>query len=456
MTRIQSMLLMLLAALMTLNATSSGFAADEEEKKNSEGEVLSIGSKAPGLDIEHWVSNGNGKFKPVTEFEPGKVYVVEFWATWCGPCVASMPHLAELQKTYGEKGVQIVSISDEDLETVEGFLKRPVRGAPKEEDEDGEDDEKEGDDEKEEDEDAKKPLKGTYGALTSVYCLTTDPDGSSNKDYMEAAQQNGIPTSFIVGKDGLIEWIGHPMELDGPLSQIVEGKWDREEYRTLFAVQEAVQSGEIDKAVEMIAAAKKSFAEKPETIEKLERMEFIAVIQKSFQMIQEGDAEKGLAQLEEISKKAKPEELLQITSAKFQLLMATEKFELVTAELTKLTEAKDTDPEFLNQVSWSVYEVAKENKDVPKELVAAGTAAAELAVKGSPDNGMIIDTLSHFAHLAGDVDRAIKLQTEAIEKATSAPEEIQSDMKSFLKKLEKEKAKAEKPAGEKAKGSKAK
>ncbi len=93
-------------------------------------DLLTIGSNAPALDIEHWVQNGNGKFKPVTKFVNGKVYVVEFWATWCGPCIQSMPHLAKLQTEYADKGVQLISISDEDLETVEKFLDRPVR-APK-------------------------------------------------------------------------------------------------------------------------------------------------------------------------------------------------------------------------------------------------------------------------------------------------------------------------------------
>ena len=60
-------------------------------------ELLTIGSDAPAIDVEHWVQDGKGKFKPVTEFAKGKVYVVEFWATWCGPCIMSMPHLVELQ-----------------------------------------------------------------------------------------------------------------------------------------------------------------------------------------------------------------------------------------------------------------------------------------------------------------------------------------------------------------------
>ncbi len=440
--------------VLALFAVSPAIMADEEkEEKAEQNDVLSIGSKAPDLDIEHWVSNGNGKFKPVTEFEPGKVYVVEFWATWCGPCVASMPHLAELQKTYASKGVQIVSISDEDLETVEKFLKRPVRGAAPAED-DGDDKEKEDESEKEdgdkeEDEDADdKPLKGTYGALTSVYCLTTDPDQSSNKDYMEAAQQNGIPTSFIVGKDGIIEWIGHPMELDEPLSKVVDGTWNREEYQLMFAVEQAVQSNDGEKAAKLIAEAKDKFKDNKEVLEKLDKMEFYAGVQHAFQMLQQGETEDGLAKLEEVSKKANPQELMQINSAKFQLLVGTEAFDAAAKELAKLTDSEGVDAEVLNQISWAVYEAAKDNEDVPKELVQAGAAAAEKAVKGAPDNGMIIDTLAHYMHLQGDLDKAIELQQQAIEKAGEAPEEIVSEMKSFLKKMEKEKAKAEKASSE--------
>src|ERR1051325_1895884 len=82
---------------------------------------LTAGDKAPPLTIEKWV-----KGEPITGFEKGRVYVVEFWATWCGPCVASMPHLSELQKEYGDR-VTIIGVTKEDpnnsLAQVEDMVK---------------------------------------------------------------------------------------------------------------------------------------------------------------------------------------------------------------------------------------------------------------------------------------------------------------------------------------------
>jgi len=157
-------------------------------------ETLTIGSPAPAIDVERWFHD----YEPVTAFEKGKVYVVEFWATWCGPCVASMPLLATIQQKYPDDLV-VISISGEDPEKIEEFLDR-----------------KKGDE--------------TYREITSAYRLATDPDRSVNNDYMRAAGQNGIPTAFLVGKTGAIEWIGHPMRMDEPVAKVIADQWDRDAF----------------------------------------------------------------------------------------------------------------------------------------------------------------------------------------------------------------------------------
>src|SRR5205085_10443806 len=69
---------------------------------------------APALNVTKWLQG-----EALTTFEPGKVYVVEFWATWCGALHGFMPYLAELQARYKAKGVTII-----------GFPSRDLRGMP--------------------------------------------------------------------------------------------------------------------------------------------------------------------------------------------------------------------------------------------------------------------------------------------------------------------------------------
>jgi thiol-disulfide isomerase/thioredoxin len=49
--------------------------------------------------------------EPLKAFEPDKVYIFECWATWCGPCIAAIPHINELHKKYSEKGLRIYGIN---------------------------------------------------------------------------------------------------------------------------------------------------------------------------------------------------------------------------------------------------------------------------------------------------------------------------------------------------------
>ena len=86
---------------------------------------------------------------------------------------------------------------------------------------------------------------------------------------MKAAAQQGIPTAFIVGKDSRIEWIGHPMDIDDVLAQVVRDNWDRETYKVEFeekvapvrkaikamaTVDYAVEQGDWDAAINAVDA----------------------------------------------------------------------------------------------------------------------------------------------------------------------------------------------------------
>ena len=63
------------------------------------------GKPMPKLDLAGWV---NGEVKP--QDMKGKVVVVDFYATWCGPCMAAIPHNNELLKQYKDKGVVLVGV----------------------------------------------------------------------------------------------------------------------------------------------------------------------------------------------------------------------------------------------------------------------------------------------------------------------------------------------------------
>lgn len=109
----------------------------------------------------------------------GKIVVMDFWATWCGPCMAAMPHMIELQKEYGDKGIQIVGISlDKSMDTLKQTL-------------------------------ADKP--------DMSWPQHYDPDRVITKQF----GVSGIPTIYILSPEGEVLWRGHPNAMDAPLKQAI-------------------------------------------------------------------------------------------------------------------------------------------------------------------------------------------------------------------------------------------
>lgn len=73
-------------------------------------------SPAPVLEVQNWMRG-----EPLANFQPGKVCIVDSWATWCGPGVLAMPYLMELQEEYKDSGVGVVAVAaDEEAATADG------------------------------------------------------------------------------------------------------------------------------------------------------------------------------------------------------------------------------------------------------------------------------------------------------------------------------------------------
>jgi len=156
---------------------------------------LWFGDKAPELRIAEFV-----KGEPVTSFEPGRVYVVEFWATWCGPCIRAFPHLSKLQKEHGDK-MTIIGVNiwdnpegesqDARIERVNAFVE-------------------------------------SQGERMD-YTVAVEQDDTMAESWMTQAGRRGIPAAFIVDQKGHIAWMGHPAGMDEPLKQVMAGKYDSAE-----------------------------------------------------------------------------------------------------------------------------------------------------------------------------------------------------------------------------------
>lgn len=155
-------LLFTLAALLVFLFIPSGVRA-----------ALETSDEAPKLMVGSWAQGD-----PVKAFEGDKVYLIEFWATWCGPCVQVIPHLNELAQRHEKDGLVVIGQNlGEDEHTVKAFVKK-------------------------------------MGSKMGYRVAVDDAAGTMAKTWLKAAGKNGIPCAFVVDKKGRIAYIGHPMSLD--------------------------------------------------------------------------------------------------------------------------------------------------------------------------------------------------------------------------------------------------
>jgi thiol-disulfide isomerase/thioredoxin len=119
----------LIIVVITVSCFFAGFILAEYNRSHKQVENLPstqqivtedlTGKPSPGFSL----MDVSGQLRNVSEWQ-GKVLVINFWATWCPPCLEEIPHFINLQDKYGDQGLQFLGIALEDVDDVTSFANK--------------------------------------------------------------------------------------------------------------------------------------------------------------------------------------------------------------------------------------------------------------------------------------------------------------------------------------------
>lgn len=362
-------------------------------------QAANLGDPAGALDIATWTK---GEAVDLAAARGKRVVVVEFWATWCGPCRVSIPHLTDLQKKYATRGVSIVGVSDEASATVRSFV-------------DGMGDKMD-------------------------YTVAVDNNRRTSDAFMGAYGINGIPHAFVIDKEGRVAWHGHPMYgLERVLDQLASNTFDmaaerkREgAQRKIMEYYEMAMRGEseekLNKLGEQLMALEKEMGgiepSKALDLPELKKMgRFQGLMREYQQAMFSGKSE---AELEKIEKKAAPLAPKEFNFAEFKSQFQlqrvfTEYYRAVTGRgnaaqaeqlALRLEGAQSGDAEALTEIAWTLLtdeKIKTRNFKLALKLARAAYDASE------GRDSSAVDTYARALFDNGKVAEAVLQQKKAVE-----------------------------------------
>ncbi|MCP5517453.1 MAG: redoxin domain-containing protein [Verrucomicrobiales bacterium] len=374
-----------------------------------------LGEPAAPLKIRQWVK---GDPVDLAAVKGRKIVVVEFWATWCPPCRTSIPHLTELQQKFKGKDVLFVGVSDEQASVVEPFVKKM------------------GD--------------------QMDYAVAIDDDRGTSKGYMEAYEQRGIPTAFVVDKAGNVVWVGHPMaELEETLKLVVEGNYDLQRAKRRGEAMELVQrffqgaqagsvsDAELKEMAQRIEAFDRELGglfpgQSFSAEEMLKQARAGRLLQRYQEAVTGGATPEELAAIEEEIRPQLPPEI-DLAQVKRQMLASQRMQDYLMAAFQGEQEkadglAKQTleglkgQAEQLNQLAWLLL-TEEQIKYRDRKFALEAAKAAFDASKGA--DASIIDTYARALFDNGKTAEAIEYQKKAV--AAAADESVRRQLEETLK-----------------------